>query len=88
MIDLIRILADGCLIGKSPFISKHVSFASTARNRQSLYGMRVLHDAAQNEDEGCADEVRDGVDDTDSEAAEDWEDGTTLFSGFMENDSL
>ena len=39
----------------------------------------MLHDAAQNEDEGC-------TDDTDSEVAEDWDDGATLFSGVMEND--
>lgn len=48
----------------------------------------MLHDAARSEDEGCADELRDVVEDSGSEAAEDWEDGTTLFSGFMENDSL
>ena len=50
--------------------------------------MRMLHNAAHNDDEECADEPRDVVDDSDSEAAEDWEDGTTLFSGFMQNDSL
>ena len=50
--------------------------------------MPVLRDATHNEDGGCADEVWDGVDDTDSEAAEDWEAGTTLFIGFMKNDSL
>ena len=64
-----------------------MSFASTAKDRQLAYGMRVLHDAAHSEDEECVDEPRGVVDDSGSEAAEDWEDGTTLFSGFMENNS-
>jgi len=46
----------------------------------------MFHDAVHNEDEGVANEVRNVVDESGSEATEDWEDGTTLFSGFMEND--
>ena len=64
-----------------------MSFASNTRDRRFAYGIRVLHDATGNEDEVCADEPRGVVDDSGSEEAEDWEDGTTLFSGFMENDS-
>ena len=47
----------------------------------------MVQDAPRSEDEECAVESRGIVDDSGSEAAEDWEDGTTLFSGFMENDS-
>jgi hypothetical protein len=65
-----------------------VSFAPTTGDRWSSYGVRGLHDAAHNEDEMRGDELGDVVDDSGSEAAEDWEDGTTLFSGFMQNDSL
>jgi hypothetical protein len=39
------------------------------------------------EDEGGK-QLEDVVDYSGSEAAEDWEDGTTLFSGFMDTDSL
>lgn len=45
--------------------------------------MSVVHVAAHNEDEGFADELRDVVNDSDSEVAEDREDVTTLFSGFV-----
>jgi hypothetical protein len=48
----------------------------------------MFHDATNDEGEGHANELRDTIDDSSSEAAEDWEDGTTLFSGFMETDSL
>ena len=48
--------------------------------------MRVAYGAANDELEG-ANEPQDDVDDSGSEATEDWEDGTTLFSGFMGADS-
>jgi hypothetical protein len=82
------VLADESSTDKSPFVSKRVSFASTARDRRSSCRVRVFHGATHDEDEGCADELRDVVDDSDSEAPEDWEDGTTLFSGFVESNSL
>lgn len=50
--------------------------------------MRVFYDPANEEDEGGANELQGVVDDSGSEATEDWEDGTTLFSGFMETDLL
>ena len=48
--------------------------------------MRVFYGAADDEHES-ANEPQDDVDGSGSEATEDWEDGTTLFSRFMETDS-
>lgn len=45
----------------------------------------MFHDAGRGEDEGSADDM---VDDGGSEASEDWEDGTTLFSRLMETETL
>lgn len=45
--------------------------------------MRVFDGAANDEHEGAS-EPQDDIDDSGSEATEDWDDGTTLFGGFME----
>ena len=82
VIELVAVLSDGPSTDKSPHISKHVSFAYAAGDRRSSHGTRGVHDAT-NDDEGG-----DTDGNSDSEATEDWEDGTTLFSGIMETDSL
>ena len=57
---------------------------------QALYSRRSARTRLfhRDDDEGNTSELRDIIDDSGSEATEDWEDGITLFGGVIRTDSL